>query len=477
MGGKRSTVSPWLLAGALAGGVILHGRKARAESDSTPPGISITNPVDTNIQTNTYPYTLAVSGTAVDNVSLSSITVALYNFDNGSLIIPLTAATGLSNWSINIQIPGPGAYLIKAQAKDGAGNASSATLEVSLERPPAPVQPPTLAFMHGLNKLSFALSAITTQPKLLKFIADNGFGLIRVRLYWEKYLQDPVTWQARLQATADAADANGLKIIYDFHQFGQSSYFNSSYIGWPPSMVSAAIGPLSGYATIDAAQKAWMRKWWDNAGTFNNKTYWDAQVDFMLQAFGIFKDRASTRGYEILNEPDLYEITDLANYKLYLEYIGSKLIDNDNDAWIVADHRFNKYGTGADFYNIDQIKATIPTISNGRVVYSPHTYFKGNENLDAPTGIWVVERIAQIQAAIGNIPVFIGEWNDVGHDPVRMQKIVNAFKAKNFSHALYVFEHAVDTANACFNSNYDKIGNCWDSLLFAMGRTQIGSPK
>ena len=472
MGGKRGTVSPWIIAAAITGGVILHGKKARAESDTTPPGISITTPQDTNIQTDSYPYNIAVSGTAADNVGVYSVSVGLYNFDTMAVVIPLAAASGLSNWNITLAIPQPGAYIIKAQVKDAAGNASSATTSLSIERPPAPVQPPTLSFMHGLNKLSFALSAVTTQPKLLKFISDNTFGLIRVRLYWEKYLQDPVTWQARLQATADAADANGLKIIYDFHQFGQSSYFNSSYIGWPPSMVSAAIGPLTNYATIQLAQKAWMRKWWDNAGTFNGKKYWDAQVDFMLQAFGVFKDRASTLGYEILNEPDLYETTDLANYKLYLEYIGNKLIDNDNDAWIIADHRFNKY-TG-DFYSIAEIASTMPTISNGRVAYSPHTYFTGTENFD---NIWVVNRIAEIQAAIGNKPVIIGEWNLTGQDQVNMQKIVNAFKAKGFSHCLYVFEHAVDTANACFNTNYDKVRNVWDSLLFAMGRTQIGSPK
>lgn len=339
-------------------------------------------------------------------------------------------------------------------------------------------QPGTFPFMHGINKKTAPTSSVTTQDKLIKFAKDNGFDFIRYPIYWEQYEADRTGMANKIEETADAADKYGIKIIYDNHQYNISSYFGAGGVGFPTAMMQSIVGPVTAYPTIRDAQKAFMRKYWDNSATWNGKSLWDAQADFMLSAFATYKDRASTWAYEIFNEPPLLQDSDHEKLRACQQYIGNKLVSADPDAHIVVGHRFQWYAVASgSFWSATEIPRSIPTISNGRVIYGPHWYLDGTLT---QTGFdYVVGQITKVQAAI-NKPVVLGEWNDrtVPADLTKYQYVINTFKLKGWPVSIWQLDGA-DSGNRCFNTNYDPepARQVWSTLQKAMGRTQVGSPK
>jgi len=341
-----------------------------------------------------------------------------------------------------------------------------------------PVQAGAIPFMHGINISVGALSAVTTQDKKINFLANNTFQLLRIPVYWESYLVDPVGYIANLQEIADAADLRDMKVIYDFKQYNLSSYFGAG-LGFPPALVQSVIGPLSAYPTVKDAQKAFMRKYWDNSAQWNYMSLWDAQADFMKTVLvEPFRNRASTLGYEIFNEPPLLEDADHEKLKACFEHIGNRLVTIDPDAYIAAGHRFLLYiaPTGS-FWSVALIQRTMPAIINGKVIYTPHWY------LDATLGQagfeYVSGQILKIQQAT-NTKVILGEWNDRTNpaDPAKYAKLIAVCKLNGWSHALWEFDGS-DKGNRCFNENYDieHARNVWPTLLCAMGVPQVGAPK
>lgn len=123
------SVSPWLLLGAAVGGVVLHGKKAQAQQDTTPPTVTI-NPIAA-VQPTAFPVLITVTGTAADNVQLSKVELAVFDFA-GNQQIPYSLVSGTSTWSKQISMSGPGDYIIKARGTDSSGNTATFDLNVTI---------------------------------------------------------------------------------------------------------------------------------------------------------------------------------------------------------------------------------------------------------------------------------------------------------------------------------------------------------
>ena len=316
-----------------------------------------------------------------------------------------------------------------------------------------PVQPSQISFMHGLNKATVPLSGVTTQAKLADFTAENGFGFWRYRFNLAQYLQNPSAYLQYIRDTSRAADTSGTKLIYTNFLDG-----------------------MAGYMGVTPA--AFWRAFWDNS-VFSGKPLWDYLADFMTLIASLVKDKWSTLAYEFCNEPRAGVDADHEKIKACQEYVCNKIIAIDPDAWIVAPHRHKDYPGG--FWSMSETVRTIPTISNNKVIFGPHTYFDSIK--DTQVGFdYVFNAVANIAAA-AKTQVILGEWDIESYkttppDPVKMQTVINMAKDRGWPLSLWAFD-VLDASHTCFDVNYDiqLPRNVWPLLLQAIGRTQVGSPK
>ena len=97
--------------------------KTIASSNTQPPTVTITSPVDENTYTTGSP-TIAIAGTASDDQGLQQVTWTSSTGGSG-------AASGTTNWSINTINLTAGANVITVTATDSAGNTAQDSLTVN----------------------------------------------------------------------------------------------------------------------------------------------------------------------------------------------------------------------------------------------------------------------------------------------------------------------------------------------------------
>src|SRR5215510_5707809 len=66
-----------------------------------------------------------------------------------------------------------------------------------------------------------------------KMLSKAGLDHVRFLYYWEAYEKNPELFMKEIQAVADAADRNGIKVIYDNHQWHTSSWLERKGTGFP----------------------------------------------------------------------------------------------------------------------------------------------------------------------------------------------------------------------------------------------------
>ena len=101
-----------------------------AAPDTTAPTVAVTTPTSTGTYAATSG-TLAVSGTASDNVGVTQVS---WTTDRGASGV----ATGTTAWSIAAVPLGAGTTVITVTARDAANNTASATLTVTFTLPLPP---------------------------------------------------------------------------------------------------------------------------------------------------------------------------------------------------------------------------------------------------------------------------------------------------------------------------------------------------
>lgn len=136
-------------------------------ADTSAPVITITAPAAGLITKET---TLTVSGTALDDVSVASVTV------NG---VPVSSFSG-GNWTTQVELtPGDGAKTITARATDGTGKSSSAVVQVTLDTTPPSIAITTPASGSTLTSESLTVSGSVDDLAGLSTVTCNGVnGLI-----------------------------------------------------------------------------------------------------------------------------------------------------------------------------------------------------------------------------------------------------------------------------------------------------------
>lgn len=159
-----------------------------------------------------------------------------------------------------------------------------------------------------------------------KIFADNKLTCIRVTVYWESWELDKNQCREDLNLIADSADKYGIMCIYDNHQWECSSWLGYG-IGIPNSIMSGYCTKKTntGKHTYALQQDFWNRWWNRQLKSTNDVDGWDAQLVYFRDIVNLLDNRKSTFGFEILNEPEVYKVSDYAKVGKYHDYMIREL--------------------------------------------------------------------------------------------------------------------------------------------------------
>jgi hypothetical protein len=162
----------WIRTSNTAGGTWSTGVgfTVPAAADTTLPFVAVTTPSSTGTYTATSA-TLAVSGTASDNVGVTQVS---WTTDRGASGV----ATGTTSWSIASVPLGVGTTVLTVTARDAANNTKSTTLTVSYTELSAPAAATLIAPTGTIATAtpSFSWSAVSNATEYQLWVNDATTG-------------------------------------------------------------------------------------------------------------------------------------------------------------------------------------------------------------------------------------------------------------------------------------------------------------
>ena len=143
-----------------------------------------------------------------------------------------------------------------------------------------------------------------------RLIKEAGLNHVRFLFYWEAYEKNPQAFMNELEQVANAADKNGIKVIYDNHQWHTSSWLEKRGTGFPTSLFAnnSQLYPMNSGDNAGKEGQPVAKLWWTNFwdGTIKDaqgNDAWTLLADFYKKVVAQVDSHESTIGYEILSEP------------------------------------------------------------------------------------------------------------------------------------------------------------------------------
>jgi Cellulase (glycosyl hydrolase family 5) len=162
-----------------------------------------------------------------------------------------------------------------------------------------------------------------------KLLSQSGMDTIRYLFTWESYEKNPSLFITELTKVAEAADKWGINVIYANDQFHISSWLDPEYGYGFPSFLFKNNNELP-YEGGGASDKDTAKLWWTNlynrtVSDANGNDGWTLQADFLKKVAQTVDNHTSTLGYELLNEPQVYDKTQWQKIGNYNTYISNEL--------------------------------------------------------------------------------------------------------------------------------------------------------
>lgn len=254
-------------------------------------------------------------------------------------------------------------------------------------------------------------------------VQSIGMNMIRIRMYWEGYRYfvkqgKEADYINKVKEFADNATKLGMGIVYDvLHQYHISSGIFNDGVGFPWETVSY-LGSRQSWNTTIAQQ------FWDDflnnsiIDTYTGKNIWQSYWDdYLSKIVEVTKDKASTLGWCIINEPvfagrDTLPSDAYDKLGAFHTFITQKIASATPSSTIriivqrIYDGR-QQWEFNAQY---DLLTRTIPSSqqvdsnTRSRLVFEAHFYRPGTIPSATKT------RWTNIMNHLG-LPVFIGEWN------------------------------------------------------------------
>src|SRR6185437_9249292 len=163
-----------------------------------------------------------------------------------------------------------------------------------------------------------------------QIFSKNNIAILRIPYSWESWEYNKGDFYDDLEKISKVADAYGISCIYDNHQWECSSWLGWG-IGMPNSLVSNNYEKNSENSPNRNTIKDFWNKWWNRKlRTRDNIDAWESQISFLKEIISYLRNKKSTFGFEILNEPQVYNILDYKKIGHYHNYAIRELRDSTN---------------------------------------------------------------------------------------------------------------------------------------------------
>ena len=272
----------------------------------------------------------------------------------------------------------------------------------------------------------------------IRHIRQNGFTAIRVPFYWESYVYNPTEFVDRVEFIAQTAQANDLCVVFANFQYYTTSYWNVEFDGKSlgrgfPSFVVSDF-PLTNNDYIQTAGPFW-DAFLSNSITVDGISVWEVQANFFGIVISSVDSYDSVAGYEILNEPHLFDIAQYDKLGNYHTYIA-------NEIRAVSDKKiyFDRETTWGFTRDPSQEPKIAPVGMTG-IVYGPHLYSIPYPGTQAETQIQNFETWSELWGS----EVLIGETvADTQEDADQLLKVL---KENEFGWTVWSWKPTVSTGS------------------------------
>jgi hypothetical protein len=205
----------------------------------------------------------------------------------------------------------------------------------------------------------------------MDYIASNGFNAVRVPFYWESFVFNPTQFMNEIELVIQEAEKNDICVILDNHHFYTSSHWNlevegkSDGRGFPSFVVEDF--PKKNNDYIQTAGPFW-NAFLSNTIMVDGEKVWDVQWEFLSGIINAVDDSDAVAGYEILNEPHLFQSAHYDKLGDYNTFMAQK-IRSISDKKIFFDRE-----TTRGFQREPSMELRIFPDGVSGVVYAPHLY-------------------------------------------------------------------------------------------------------
>jgi Cellulase (glycosyl hydrolase family 5) len=318
----------------------------------------------------------------------------------------------------------------------------------------------------GINFQGYGSAAYQNRPTCappqdyvedsFQIFSENNISLIRVPYYWESWDFNKSDFYEDLEKISKAADVYNIECIYDNHQWECSSWLGCG-IGMPNSLLSKIYEKNSTRNPDRRIIKDFWNRWWNRKIiTEDNMDGWEAQMNFIKEVISHLGNKKSTFGFEILNEPQVFRISDYNKIGLYHDYALRELRKTTGKPIF-----FN----AAISYTADNplSQSVVAPDNNENTIYDVHMYPPSYYNMQFFKFASYLMRFARI---------YVGEFNSGYADGTTLSKqqltrYLKLFRhSKIFGWALWRWYYLTDVNIPAFNFASNKNGKISQNANF-----------
>jgi hypothetical protein len=244
-----------------------------------------------------------------------------------------------------------------------------------------------------------------------------------VPFYWEAYNKDPAGTLAEMEKIADTAQKLHIYVFFDCAQYGTSSYFYNSpgKGGFPSTLLTKYT-----FNGKEAAEKLFWNDLYNNTIKVDGVTAWELQARMFQDIIKRVDKYNSVLGYELLNEPTIYDNSQYAKLGNYHSYLVDHMRTYGTSKFILFDRAYPFWD--ASYLDWNYYSKIAPS-STKNTIFTPHRYsavYKG-----------IFENYEKLALTWGGIPVIMSEWAQ--GNQTKMNDYVAELKRVGFGWTYYAW--------------------------------------
>jgi hypothetical protein len=264
----------------------------------------------------------------------------------------------------------------------------------------------------------------------MRHIKMNEMNVVRVPIYWESYANNSAAFLSELDVVARAAQNHDVCVIFDNHHWYTSSHWDIKKLGEAegrgfPSYIVKDFPVVTSVDDYQSTAAPFWTAYLRNEIMIDGQPIWDVQLEFLEMVIGRVDNYDNVIGYEILNEPHLFNASqydDLGRYHTYM----AKGIREISDKKIFFDRE-----TTRSFQRSPSLEYKIVPQNVSGVVYTPHLYappYPGSQSENQ------IENFKKWSEQWG-VEVLVGEWSASSQD--ESDAYLKSFKENGFGWTYY----------------------------------------